>query len=337
MHLQLCIPGLIWPHFASTHQKPQGAMTPSLDAMLRFGKTERTAISMTDLQGNLRRQDSLLSTAKAELQLPQDCHAFLVSPCLQKLEMNSVNLLAGQSLQLQAEEAEALCQSLSDFLPDLGWQFYPWQPELWVVTCPNEPQWVAPIVTEMLGQMDRHTRPEGEEARLMMRTQAEIQMFLATHPVNQARKAQQMDINGVWFWRDLPVKHDAWQQKPFGILASDSLLLQDNHPFTQAKPYDYTAWLRLYQELPEAKDLLAIIDLNDLLMPTAFADIWGYQDHLQQLETRFFAPIWAALKAGQIQTLTIVSNGDAGLVTTVKAKAHRAFWKSKKTFSQIQP
>ncbi len=335
MHLQLCIPGLLWTHTESTGQKPSNLNTPALDAMIRFGQTQRVPISLTELQANLRRHESLLATAKQDLQISPQTPAFFASPCIQKLEMNSINLIAGHNLQLQQEEAESLCDSLTEFLPDLHWVFYPWQPDLWLVTCPNHPQWETPIITETLGQIDRDSRPIGEEARLIMRTQAEVQMFFNTHPVNQSRKAHKMEINGIWFWRDLMPQQSAWQERNMGILATDSLLLQDNHPLTQSMPYDFAAYQRLHQEMPEAQNKVTVLNIEDLLLPSMFADIWGYQDCLNHLETRFFMPIWQALQTGEVKSATIITNGEPGLITHIKAKAHRAFWKRKTSFSQF--
>ncbi len=334
MRLQLCVPGLLWTHANSTGQKPQALTTPALDNILRFGVTERAHISLTQLQANIIRKPSLLEFAKSQLQIANNTPAFFASPCIQKLEMNSVNLLAGSALAIQKKEAHSICQSLTEFLPDLGWHFYPWLPELWVVTCPKPPQWQTPMITEMMGQVDRSVRPEGEEARLIMRTQAEIQMFLSSHHINVARKEHQMQINGVWFWRDLVSNNDILNTAD-GIIAADDALLSDDHPLSHSAPYDFAAWEQLCQEFPEAQNQTACIYLDDVLMPSLFADIWGYQDKVNALEQRYFAPIWQALCQGKISELTLLSNGDTGLVTRIKAKAHRAFWKRKITLQQL--
>ena len=208
MHLSLYLPGLLWPHTAATGQTPKLAVTEALDNWLRFGNITTAPLSRSQLYAQCLSHPSLLSQCKQELGLSANQAAFFCSPVLQRVDLHSMSISDGSNLNLSKREAVDICRDFNAFIADSGYKFLPYREYLWLVTCPSEPNWFLPPVCDIEGQLKTVPRPQSDDAKVsaqLQTLQAELQMLLAQHPVNQQRKTTyQAEINGVWFWRDLP-------------------------------------------------------------------------------------------------------------------------------------
>ncbi len=326
MHLSLYLPGLLWPHTAATGQTPKLAATEALDNWLRFGNITTAPLSRSQLYAQCLSHPSLLSQCKQELGLPAHQAAFFCSPVLQRVDLHSMSISDGSNLGLSKREAVDICRDFNAFVADSGYKFLPYREYLWLVTCPSEPTWFLPPVCDIEGQLKTVPRPQSDDAKVsaqLQTLQAELQMLLAQHPVNQQRKTTyQAEINGVWFWRDLPSATPCSADIP---LLTDAPLLQGSARQQTDAPYDWAAahtWLAETGTHEQAH-----LWLNTLEAPSMFADMWGYQDAFAELHTRFLAPIDAALQKGELKSLTLITDGATGLRCQAHKRSRLAFWK----------
>ncbi|MDO4697011.1 MAG: hypothetical protein Q4A49_05775 [Neisseria sp.] len=317
MKLTFAISDLLWEN---EHSLPE-LHTPGLNSLLRFGKISRPFRKVSDLYGTFLWKGSLRMQALHELGLPPDTPAVLASPVSQRMGMHSMNTLSGRNISANLQEAAIFCRDLNDFYAADGIIFYPYRRDLWLAVLPQLPDWQVPAATDIFGQIDGSMRAEGRDAAQWLRMQTEIQMFLHNHKLNEKRISDGMPaLNGLWLWPD------SEGQGVSGLIAADNDWGNNRH---HALPYDWAAAERWQtEENTDGCHDGAVVFLEDLSATQHSGDIWAYQTVLEDWDKRFFAPAWQALREGCLTTLNIHSNGGS---LTVRAKAHRAFWKRKKT------
>lgn len=326
MHLTLSLPGLIWSHEVTTGQMPKQLQTEVLDEWLRFGNIQTTARRKSDLYATCQSYPSLLNHCKQAIGVPTNQAAFFASPVLQRVDLHSMSISDGSVLGLTKREAVALCRDINTFLEGSGYKFLPYREYLWLVTVPNEPTWQIAPLCDIEGQLKTMPRPSSDNSRetaQLQTLQTELQMLLAAHPINQQRRQNyQPEINGVWFWRDLLAANPQSNSIP---LLTDAPLLSGSSKHQTDAPYDWAAAQDWFRDI--GKPTEAMLWLNSLEAPTAFADLWGYQDAFNQLNQRFFVPIQQALQQGYLSGLTIQTDGEYGFDLRVQKRNRLAFWK----------
>lgn len=325
MHLTLCLPGLVWPHAAATGQTPQHLPTAALDDWLRFGNMRRQPLAKSALYAHVQSYPSLLEHCKRDLDLPSHQAAFLVSPVLQRVDLHSMSISDGSHLGISRREAVDLCRDINAFVKDSGCQFLPYREYLWLVAVPTEATWHTPPLCDIEGQLKNVPRPECDDKTVvaaLQTLQAELQMLLAGHPVNAERKKNyQPEINGLWFWRDLRSNTPADASVP---LMTDAPLLAGSARKQTDAPYDWAAAEAWLSEI--GTPTTAMLWLSDLEAPSAFADMWGYQDAFAQLNERFLQPLQDALTSRRLSSLTLLTDGAAGFELHVAKRNRWAFW-----------
>ena len=298
MNLTLAIPSLNRPS-----ERPVPIDTPDLNALLRFGHFTSLPAETSVFYARHLWQGKPEISILAELGLSADTPALLAAPVCQQMGMNQAHLASGRALSVTAQEAAQWCEGLNDFFREDGWRFYPFKPDLWLLTLPKQPDWQVPSVLDMLGQADGMERMERYAEPDWLSKQTEIQMWLHAHPLNAART---MPVNGVWLW---PGHSDG--QAEAGFTSTDS------------------SWL-LRPGLPHDAGL---IFLDDLTVSVAADDEESYRQLLADWDVRFFTPIRLALQKGRLKNLTLTTDGEHGGVLNIRTKAERAFWKRKKVFT----
>jgi hypothetical protein len=162
----------------------------------------------------------------------------------------------------------------------------------------------------------------------------EIQMVLHEHPVNEAREARgEPAVNSVWLWGagHLPKGLSA----PFqSVTADDPLALglaQTTGLRHRAVPADAQAWL---DRLPgEGRQLLV---LDALRMPLALSDFDAWRTRIADLESRWFAPLVAALKAGSVGMVTVLVPDGTDLRAFESTRNDlRHFWRRPKPLASL--
>jgi hypothetical protein len=103
-----------------------------------------------------------------------------------------------EPVQLPAQDAEHLRQDLEKAFAMLNWQKSPDANFGYLA----DPPCIVPQLTPLPWLYGREIRQEWQSGfRDFYRLQAEIELFLATHPVNRQRQQAALPaVNAVWFW-----------------------------------------------------------------------------------------------------------------------------------------
>lgn len=321
MNLTLAVPALNW---GDETRLPQLAV-PGLNQLMRFGRFTAAPRSAAGFFAAYLWQGSLLALAKQALALPDDQPAVFASPVWQQMGMHRMSMLGASEIGITAGEAAELCGGLTRFYADIGWRFLAYRPDLWLLVLPQEADWQAEPLHNVLGEVDGTMRAEGVGSRSWLSAQTEIQMWLHNHALNTVRTAAgQPAVNGVWLWRDLT---GTLTDTP--PLACDSTWA-DAYPGVRTDaPYDYAAWRAMAAD--EGADG-GVIFLDDLLTAAHTGDAWAYQETLQAWDGRFFTPVWQELRNGRLKNFVLSTDGADGGDLRLSAKAGRAFWKRQCVF-----
>lgn len=325
MHLTLAIPSL---NRRSDETLPQ-LYLPALNQILRYGRLKKQACPTSLFYGKHLWQKSLLNQAKTFLNLPATRPAAFASPIWQQMGLHQANIISGEHLAIQDHEARQWCEQLSTFHQGEQWHFYPVRNDLWLVTMPSESDWQVIPVLDLHGRISADDRACGHDALQWLGKQTETQMWLHQHPLNAVRRAEKHpEINGLWLWQDIHGRAAA------PLLATDSPWAQFFHGKKHDAPYDFAAYCALAAE-HGASLSDSLIFLDELTITEQTGDVYAYQKILQSWETRWFAPLWQAVKTGRLKQLTVTTDGEHGGELLLTPQSKWAFWKAAKQFEGI--
>lgn len=314
---KFCMFTLILPTLSretSAHLPPFN--TPTLDEWLQFGQL--TPHSLTTGQLYLRYLCN-------DLTLPEN--EVFASPVWLQMGMNSMTMTDGASINIGMGEAQSLCDGLNEFYRH-EFTFEPIRADLWRFRLPEKPQWQAPMLFDMCGfQMgELNEQAQGIRRNEWLQLQTEIQMWLHDHPMNKVRqKNGQVAINGIWLW-NAPAKQP-FNHAPM-LVGSNSLWNHFSSLRIQAAPDGFFAWQQICREQNVLISETALF-LEDLWLSAQTSDEYAYHRQIEQWEMHFFAPIWAALKSGELPEMQIIC--EHGILHIGK-RAHWQFWKSRQKF-----
>lgn len=159
--------------------------------------------------------------------------------------------------------------------------------------------------------------PTGARSAALRRLQNEIQMLWHDHPANREREGQRLvPVNAIWTW-----SADGAHAGPASRL------------FTCGA----TGWMDALARasggrMLDVEDIAAaaggILWCGQLEAPAIAQDWSGWVVAMQELETRCFAPLLAAVRSGAVRRARIVLTGrDKLLETGTTALAQRKFWR----------
>jgi len=238
------------------------------------------------------------------------------------LEPGHDSLVMHASLGLTPDETGQLAAELNESLTQDGWLLKTPRPERWYL----KPPAAAAITTTPLaaanGRNVHPLLPQGADRKAWHMRLNEIQILLHTSPVNAAREARgALPANSVWFWGGgrLPqVGAVRWAQ-----LWGDEPLVQGLARLAgvPSGPMPVNAAELLAQ--PGGGEQLLLLKLPVPILSQAEADAW--QTALQTLTENWLSPLLAAVHAGELSSLTLVS--DSGPLFLYR-RAHRwRFWR----------
>jgi len=159
--------------------------------------------------------------------------------------------------------------------------------------------------------------PRGAGERDWRKLQNEVQMHWHDHAVNQEREMRgQKPVNSLWLWGGTPSAMPPAQSRytaAFNLPHWMGALGQSR---------DATA-AQLLAAAPQ-QGLLVL----DALLEAALAGDWGrWLEQMQKLESNWFAPLLAALKAGEIGSIALILSHNKELRSYRSSRmALRQFW-----------
>lgn len=311
MHCELIIPALL-PADKSAAAALGDLRLPALEMLLARGR--RTASESQTLEAWL--MEAFDGEPGAEIPAGALTAAGLggdaadsvwmrADPAHLRLNRDQLILVPAAAFGLKTAEAEALATILnSHFTGQLA--FHPLTADRWCVRLDSLDAEGLRTKTpaEVAGRDINLHLPTGQRSIHWHQVLNEIQMVLHEHPVNEAREARgEPAVNSVWLWGAgrLPSDLSASFQS---VTADDPLVLglaQAAGLRHRVLPSDANAWL---DRLPGEGRQLAVLDA--LVLPLALSDIDAWRARTAELETRWFAPLLAALRAGRVGMVTVL-------------------------------
>jgi len=333
MQLTLLVPELIWPE--PDDRATQGGLDcPALETLLvRSRRTRRAPQSLeatlADAFGQppgapyaafrrLGESDATADTAGAGGWLCSD-------PVHLRYHQEQLILADSGSFGITLDEAQALAGELNRHLSDVGC-FHVASAERWYLQLADSSLADAvdtPPLSAVAGRRIDSQLPATAPARRLRTLQNEAQMVMHAHPLNAQREgAGRMPINGLWLWGGgtLPPRRTSdfdgvWSSNPLALgLARAAGVPTHRLPVDAATLFEHAA--------PDASQLIV---LEDLLGPVLYENGEAYRSALAGLETRWFAPLRAALSSGAISRLRVEAS--TAYATLTWESTRREQWK----------
>jgi hypothetical protein len=318
MHCALAVPGLL--------SATADARLPALELLLGRGRCARFDSQPLEswLRDAFSEDDNAEPLAAGALTLlayggePGDALWARADPVHLRVLRDRIVLVPGAAFSLSAEEAAALCEALNrHFAGRL------------VLQAPDPRHWCARLEQEVTVETASPLERAGRDIALGGPADAlvnEVQMLLHEHPVNEAREARgELPANSLWFWgggRRPRVARGRWHS----IAADDPVALGlARAAWARGAALPDSAQVFLERAPQDGRHLVV---LDALRAPLALGEVARYQEQLQALETRWFAPLLDALRARRAGMVTIHVPDAAGGVSfeTIRADLRR-FWR----------
>lgn len=291
--LTLFVPQLLWPE---PHDTPawESLPVPGLERLLAQSRLQRHPHRAWEdaLGDGLPRPECSLArlrrSGEADAPAELDGHWLCADPVHLKFHHERVVLADSSAFPLDEDESAALIDALNGEFGDLG-RFEAPHPQRWYLRLANPIDYAAPPLSAAAGRTLEF--PEGGDAGQVKRWLNEIQMFLHAHPINQAREARgQPPVNSLWLWGGgeseencglSPIFSGIWSNQPLAIGLARAAHIPQHPDATDLGDV-------LAHAAPNSHQLVV---LDTLLAPALYEDSAAWREALQQLETRWFAPL----------------------------------------------
>ena len=249
---------------------------------------------------------------------------FVLQPAHLHVARDHLVLTDWRQLALGEQESRALFDTAHALLADVGVPLLYGDARTWFLRAADWRDLQTSTMDAACGHNIDIWMPKGphEHGRAWRKLQNEIQMEWHAHPVNEARAARDAKpVNSVWLWgggepgADAPASAyshawglDGWTGALAASVPSHSL---------QADAAGVI-------DVAPARGLLMV----DTLSAPALAGDWSvWLDAWHALEADWLAPLLAALKAGKLDSLTLVlGDGTRLLDLSASRAALRKFW-----------
>jgi hypothetical protein len=238
------------------------------------------------------------------------------------LELGRESLVMRAGLGLTQDEAARLVAELNESLAQDGWLLKAPRPERWYL----KPPAAAAITTTPLatanGRNVHPLLPQGADYKAWHTRLNEIQILLYTSPVNAAREARGLlPANSVWFWGGgrLPQPGvEEWVRVSSDDPLSLGLARLAGVP---SGPVPMKSAELLAQ--PGDGEQLLVLGLPAPILSQADAEAW--QAALERLVHDWLTPLMAAVHAGALAELTLLS--DTGASFRYRRRHRWYFWR----------
>jgi len=323
MHCELIVPGL----FAEA----SGTRAPALELLLARGRGASTESKSPEawlqqafgLEGEALAAGALtLAAAGGE----PGTHCWgRADPVHLRLMRDRLIVVPSAAFALSRDEAEALAEALNRHFGD-RMSLRPLEPGRWCARLDRHFAFNAASPLDAAGRdVDLAPHIGGEAGRRWATLLNEAQMLLHAHPVNLAREARgEPVVNSLWLWGvgTAPrVPPSRWQS----VCADDPVALGLAR-LAGARhlrlPERAEGWL---ESVPQEGRHLVLLDA--LRAPLALGNSAEYGECIAALESRWFAPLLAALRGGRVGMVTVHVPERLGASFETSRGDLRRFWR----------
>lgn len=336
MELTLVIPGLLWPDTHDGKEAVQPLILPSLSALLGRGRHERVPTALASLlSACFGGKPTLLAAARAHYDEwdAASAHCLVVDPVALHVERDRVKLNTLASAPLSRLEADALLVTLNSHFAQEGLLFHAPHPMRWYLTSSEPINASFTPLLDVIGEDIYAYMPAGVASSRWRQVLNEIQMLFYHHPVNEAREAASiLPVSSIWLWGG--EEHLAQAQPDFDAIFSDNELVVMVAKLTHLA----------YQTVPDSlSTLLAqstssqrlLVTLEHAASAARERDVSTWHQALLALEDYWFTPAWRALKQGALHRLNLLSQGDPGLMLSVRSVDRWKVWRSPRALATL--
>lgn len=328
MHCELIVPGL----FAAA-----GARAPALETLLARGRGARSPARTPEgwLQSAFGLEGQPIAAGALTLAgrggAPGEACWARADPVHLRLMRDRLVVVPDAAFGLDDAEAQALVAALNGhFGGELALQAV--EPRRWCARLAEALAFEAAPALEAAGRdADLAARIGGAAGRRWSQLLNEAQMLLHAHPVNQAREARgEPVVNSLWLWGAGSAPRGAtgkWRS----VSATDPVALglaRVAGARAQPLPSSAAAWLQGCEE--EGRHLVL---LDAVRAPLALGQEAASRECIESLESGWFAPLAAALRAGRIGMLTLHVPDAAATFETARGDLRR-FWRRAKALEK---
>lgn len=315
MQCTLLIPDLFWPR-GEADGIVRGLELPALQQLLARARVERlpsvTPVAWLCQAFEVERQHDwpvAPLTLAFDGGVAGEGYWLRADPVHIKIAQDRLRLIDATMFDVTPGDAQALVATLNSHFSQAGMTFHAPHVRRWYIHLPRTPELVTHGIDEAAGQDVQRHLPSGGEALAWHRMFNEAQMVLHEHPVNARREARgEPAINSVWFWGGgtrAPVRgrhfDRVWSDDvlagALGVatgIEADALPPDGNRLIIAAKAAKH-----------EASSHLVVLDA--LARAIAYEDAHAWRIGMEELETRWFSPLRAALRKGALTQLTVVA------------------------------
>ena len=312
MHLTLILPELIWPE-PDDRETLDSIDCSALETLLaRSRRTRRPAQSLEATLADAFGQPpgapyaALRLLGEAYTQAEASTGYWLCcDPVHLRFHQEQLILADSSSFGITQGEALALADELNHEMSNVG-RFHVAAPERWYLELADSTLAEAldtPPLSAVAGRRIDRLLPASAPARRLRALHNEAQMLLHAHPLNAQRENDgSLAINSLWLWGGGALQEriesdfdGVWSSNPLAQgLARAAGVPTHRLPVDAATLFEHAA--------PDTRHLVV---LEDLLAPVLYQNGEAYRSALASLETRWFAPLRAALSSGRISMLRI--------------------------------
>ncbi len=337
MHCTLYIPHLIPPAAAATTLW-HTVDAPSLNRLLARAafththETERNAL-LCGAFGVAQQYDWPLAPLIARQKLLPDNSGYWLCATAVHLEIRRNALILGDPAALRITTAE--CAAFSTMLAEhlqaesITLQAAQSDPGTWLVHCPSPQNLTTTSLSEATGRDVRPHLPKGTDSPRWCRRLTEIEMLLHAHPANNAREGRGLlPVNSVWLWGGgVMPQHRPAAPPPYDAVWSDDV---------STRALAQHAGCRIEPSLSRmtVSSLVGgshFFSSDALSTPLRRGDVAAWRSALMALERDWFSPLLAALKARELETLTVLSSNDTATHRfVIRPGDLRKFWRQNK-------
>jgi len=344
MRLTLLIPGLFpLPLAAGLFDRYQDLPVPALEWL--FARGVRESGPGMSLEAYLLRRYGIDDTFPVagltylgDGGAPDTAYWLRADPVHLQAQRDQLALVDAGVLAISAAEASALIESLNLHFKQDNLLFISTTPTRWYVALDTAPNMVTHPLSAVAGKSINACLPSGKDSLRWNQIATEIQMLLHTHPVNEARDAQDLPtINSVWFWGggllpDLRSSKLLAEQLWANDALARGLALATQHT-PQALPPNFDAFMAQ----ANSADTQCVI-WDSLRRAECYGDYDAWRAGLLCLESDWIAPIKVALRRGIISEVRLQAiNEQCCLSVTTKSSGRWHFWRTRKALKHYFP
>jgi len=248
------------------------------------------------------------------------------------LERDRLVLAEANTLNITPDETGRLVSEIMEVFAADGWLLKAPCPERWYLKPARVPEITTTPLSQVVGKDVHAFLPRGADAKRWHTTMNEVQILLHAAAVNSEREQHgKPPINSLWFWGGgrLPrIKTASWSRVWSNEPISLSLARLSGTE-TENVPDGFEAW-RDQTAMPG--EYLVMLEAADNANMHGNAARW--REAIDGLERIWIAPLWQALKAGQLARVTLVT--DTGVRFTLDARQTRRWWRRRHPLSRYR-